>query len=432
MTQALRNKIVEGELLGVTLSDQRNFIVDRYKTDYTEYGVNYGTTPSVQTISNPFVTTRKRGFYREIDGYDNTNYASLKAEGVILPPTKYDNIEVFTDFSSQLNLAFTKGGYFGSYATFDDKIEVKSDDDYYDVSYDSILSRIFDEINIMKEYVDSYNFGPLEQRAAAKIYTTGFDALTNGSQFRQIVRLFTKIRKRIWTLLSSGKLYNLWLEGRYGWRLLIYDILDLEETIINFDSKRSRYTEKVYEKLSLDSTITHPEMLTLALPPNVTDSISNIIYGYRPITSVKSDLSLNGCVTADIFPAKFRLSPLDTAWEIIPYSFVLDWFVGVGTWLSSLGLRAAGSDYVVSDGILARISINTTVGETAVLNSASWEPYTDDEKIGTGIDFHGQVDVVIKQRRPSALSSIPQISNQLSSLKVLDLSALIAQNARRR
>lgn len=51
--------------------------------------------------------------------------------------------------------------------------------------------------------------------------------------------------------------------------------------------------------------------------------------------SGRIDIQLSNPFLFDLYKAGI-LNPLQTAWELIPYSFVVDWFAPIGTWLGSV------------------------------------------------------------------------------------------------
>lgn len=130
-----------------------------------------------------------------------------------------------------------------------------------------------------------------------------------------------------------------WLEYRYGWKPLI---LDCEGLMDEASKKREhvnkrRLVARAGERLSYNNTrpfVNQPlsEGSTFRvtgshnLEHEVTAS-AGVIYGVKNRTT-SEELSR-------IFGTRARDLPA-TLWEIIPYSFVIDWFVNVGPWLSAV------------------------------------------------------------------------------------------------
>lgn len=49
-----------------------------------------------------------------------------------------------------------------------------------------------------------------------------------------------------------------------------------------------------------------------------------------------------------IYPRLGLKDPLSIAWELVPYSFVADWFIPIGAWLQARGLQQAVKGTFVS------------------------------------------------------------------------------------
>lgn len=129
-----------------------------------------------------------------------------------------------------------------------------------------------------------------------------------------------------------------WLEFQYALMPLIYDVYGTFELI----KSGFREDDKIFK-------VTR----TVKTPVNVDDYWSSSTTGVRhSVSSGKAMASarvvLNGRVTS---PAMFALSnlgllnPAVVAWELVPFSFVIDWLVPVGDWLQSL-TATIGVDFV--------------------------------------------------------------------------------------
>lgn len=123
-------------------------------------------------------------------------------------------------------------------------------------------------------------------------------------------------------------LANNWLEYSFGWKPLIQDIYSAVnhfQTPIRSTRPRGQSRNDRYVKY-LDGTI------------------SSGIYTYQESRGVL--FAKTGCVVTISNPNAYLanklglVNPLTVAWELIPFSFVVDWFVNVGEFLSQ------GTDFV--------------------------------------------------------------------------------------
>lgn len=119
---------------------------------------------------------------------------------------------------------------------------------------------------------------------------------------------------------------RIWLEARYGWRPTYYDLLDIQQAV-------DRLREGVMEELVRRS---------VTLESSDTASRRR---GYQSANSTPADLSVTR-VTRHVSRAgaiglldtriPVFLDPLVTGWEIVPFSFVIDWFINVGSLLQTI------------------------------------------------------------------------------------------------
>lgn len=242
------------------------------------------------------------------------------------------------------------------------------------------------------------------QSAAAAIYSKSFDGLTFLAELPQAVQMFKNILKKLLNLLKGkppGTPWDLWLEGRYGWRTTIQDIINLQEVLSTFDESQKRYSERVGTTWRFQELI---DLSTNGVPFNLVD-----------LEELTFELSLRGNVTADISLGKFSFNPIVTGWEVIRLSFVIDWLINVGQALEALSFKALASDYAASWGIQISCIKNRNI--LATMNPGYSGTYV----------FRYVSDAQLRLRTPSSIPNSPQIKLRLSPLKILDLLALLLQ-----
>ena len=147
---------------------------------------------------------------------------------------------------------------------------------------------------------------------------------------------FDAFTKSLAKKTKSGKALlapSLWLQYRYGWRPLLSDI---EAIMKEFASEATTLSDRI---LSARANRT-------ASFDNVT--LSGAAYGgylsfeveKRTRTAIKSGSIIYYRVKQDrSFMEKMGMSLSDLpsiAWELVPYSFVVDWFLGIGDWIKNL------------------------------------------------------------------------------------------------
>jgi hypothetical protein len=242
------------------------------------------------------------------------------------------------------------------------------------------------------------------QAAAGIIHDKGHDTLTFAAELRKTASMFQGVANRWLNLvrgLSLGKASKLWLEARYGWRTLYYDLEDLNDALRNFDDKRKRWSERAGTSYN---TVT-----------GSTYTISGAYYQILRTNTLYWNVSCRGSVVADIQPQQFRFSPLQTAWELVPYSFVLDWFIGVGDALSAIHFLSAQENYQASGGYRVQCHYNSVSSLKSVNTGYSASVST------TQSDSY----VEWTRRTPMPVPYLPFNRVRLNLLKLADLVALL-------
>jgi len=221
-------------------------------------------------------------------------------------------------------------------------------------------------------------------------------------------------------------LSNSWLEYSYGWKPLINDMHDAIEAVKRFfRADRPRKTARgygVYESLLASSTSKESYGLQFFAVTHVRRKHkTKVIYkvwikppfGKYP-GSLDSLQDLLG----------FRMSEfIPTVWELIPYSFVVDYFSNVGSILTNVSFDQTKIQFIKKDVIFdteeTRVSM---IDEASVMNSLG-------PNFRGAIGAYGRSFARTKQVSRSAPSSLPIPVLELrvpdaDSLQWLNLAAL--------
>lgn len=144
---------------------------------------------------------------------------------------------------------------------------------------------------------------------------------------------------------SSDAVANLWLELQYGWKPLLQDIKFLIDTIhLEFHPQVRVARGSGYVISSTETDILGPFNASFS-------GISPFRVGMRVVTrETRVRLGMRYTISdsdrAYLAQTGF-LSPINAAWEILPWSFVVDWAIPIGPYLESL---AAFEGLVFVDG----------------------------------------------------------------------------------
>lgn len=266
------------------------------------------------------------------------------------------------------------------------------------------------------------------QAAAAKIYA-GFDALTFLAELSSVKALFRTTTRRVLDYLrnplelrgspfkvtptpkrgrATSERYTIpedWLTYRYGVRPLINDIKNLNEAL----QQLTYVKERIEGRAGVMTSSFQRTAQTI-----------DTGYGYS-VTSVLEEtisVGVRGCITADITMLNVLFDPLRTAWEKIPYSFVIDWLLGVGKALDAMQFLNIQNNYAASTG--------TSIKVTRVYN---YDAVQSPTAYGT-LSISGLSESVYNYRYPAHVSIIPRVNVRVDGSKIADLLALLTTSRR--
>lgn len=120
---------------------------------------------------------------------------------------------------------------------------------------------------------------------------------------------------------------GLWLEYSYGWKPLVTDIFEAAKVLSG-----PIYEQWIHEKAGEDWTQTYIEVNASPFDHHTTLSQDVVVRLFARVGAVVScdNPNLQALKNAGL------TNPASWAWELIPFSFVVDWFYDVGGFIESL------------------------------------------------------------------------------------------------
>lgn len=215
------------------------------------------------------------------------------------------------------------------------------------------LAKLYERIRAVRSQMNGLQFlGELREsihmirhpaNALIKGMTQYHDALKSRA-FRSIKSVPRSRRANIIKDVASG----LWLEYSYGWKPLLKDVKDIAETV----------GRTITERQQTRSRCSATKESTANIAQNYSSSATGY-NGYIPISSVnhihstvgvKWDVGLTSAVVAPSNSlarvaeiSGFTLENfVPTVWELLPYSFVLEYFSNIGDIISASCMSTAG------------------------------------------------------------------------------------------
>lgn len=223
----------------------------------------------------------------------------------------------------------------------------------------SILDKLKDQsVNLAQAFAERKQTVNLMTKSVNRIASAAL-AIRRGN-LRHAVELFgsrTSSRTRVLkgVKASPRNLDNYWLEFQYGWRPLLSDIYGSAELIAKTYSERrpSRLHSKSEDRQSRQNYGYQKQY----------GSNRNVSEGIIDISRYTIDFYEESALSSRLAQTGIS-NPLLLAWELLPYSFVLDWFVPVGRYLSTLD---ATNGLVFKSGTVSRY---TEIDRTFVWDGA--------------------------------------------------------------
>lgn len=201
-------------------------------------------------------------------------------------------------------------------------------------------------------------------QAYANVEPPYLEALVSLVEAKKTLRLIqdnvTEVahRARKGFLTDKVSFFDKWLEGRYGWRPLVYEIMG---AIDYFNSQNQKPKRK--RALASDQYSDTVNQVTDSGSDWNVRHTDNLSYKVTARAGVLYDWS--GDRGADIQNALGLNRPLTVLWELLPYSFVVDWFTTIGNYFQAWSPKAGVNEL----GAWCTVKVNATYyGSYAILS----------------------------------------------------------------
>lgn len=230
-----------------------------------------------------------------------------------------------------------------------------------------------------------------------------------------VVNGYTRTRVNLRT--GPDKLYvrdlsKRWLELQYGWMPLVNDIYEGGKLIEKITNQPR--VDWIYAKVSNDRRGDASQSPTLYSCPYLIKDGRKVIYERREYLSVERQLGLK--------------DPLAIAWELMPWSFVIDWVIPIGTYLQayaaipklvgrhcltkySFGETGAFTHihpaFKGASGFVRQVNVSRTVGTGAEAFTVPRPEFKQLDQVFSGLHIMNAIALV--QSRLSKPHSVPVI-----------------------
>jgi hypothetical protein len=131
-----------------------------------------------------------------------------------------------------------------------------------------------------------------------------------------------------------------WLESRYGWSQLVYTTEDIRSA-----AKHINHGQSTIATGSASQTVDGEGVVSSSYIHRV--SGSDLPTWIQKEVTVTKTARANVAVKVKVSSQRaIDLNPLSAAWEVVPYSFVVDWFLTTGDFFRAAWPRFQGVDHV--------------------------------------------------------------------------------------
>jgi len=218
---------------------------------------------------------------------------------------------------------------------------------------------------------------------------------------------------------AFGAAADLWLELQYGWRPLLNDIYESAELLAEQNVRRGNDTLHTAHSISAKNQVTDNKVIRTVDGNNidVVNQQAAYVVRIKATYRVENDLLRFSNMLGLTNPALL-------AWELTPFSFVVDWFLPIGSFLEN-SMASTGLTFI--KGSVSYKFIGQTSGFAS--SSSSGEGWAVSSRTNKGL-----TKTVMYQRDPSSSfpsEPIPSFKSPASIGHALNAIALLTQVFRR-
>jgi hypothetical protein len=237
------------------------------------------------------------------------------------------------------------------------------------------------------------------------------------AELSKTVRMFKEVLPKLKSYVlraqkfDTAEMANLWLQGRYGWRTLIYDINSIEQAITHLDKESGFWETRKGQSVTITDSWY-----------GLRSTINNVL---RCDTELSVDVSYRAIARGKVKPPSFGGNLLTTSWELLPYSFVVDWFLDIGSKIELI------SSALTNPSDVSHYGIKITANSLSQSSIEEANTPANSAFVFTVNDASAEISSTLVKRAPYDPSFIPNWQVNLDTYKVADIAALIYQGIKR-
>lgn len=259
----------------------------------------------------------------------------------------------------------------------------------------------------------------------------GLDISVAVAETSQTFRMLKAVTKAVRYVKGIGpkRWANEWLELQYGWLPLISDVYNAADELLRVNLDLMTFTGKYTERLSPSGSwssyqnsganYTDPSGVGPATQGMLISKYKGNVFAQTRLTVV-----LKLPTTAQTVARWTSLNPLSIGWELVPYSFVVDWFYDIGSYLRDTETACLYAS-MFSSGYRSDLYL------CDITNEVKWSNYANNY-FDACLAVNSKAEASRKKFSRTILTSYPspnrpRVNTDLSSKRLLSAAALLAQ-----
>jgi hypothetical protein len=212
--------------------------------------------------------------------------------------------------------------------------------------------------------------------------------------------------------MRSKEAANAWLQWTYGWKPAASSLFGVMEQVSKTDEPyhKVRATGRYKNSESLRVNAFHPKIFT-----NQRGDLSQKVI-------IQAEFAMSNSALESI-AGYTSLNPLAIAWELVPYSFVVDWAINVGGYLSAME-----SAFMYGNSFVRGFVTTGTLLEFVSATSGNW--YWPDINQSDYLNFSGSFRTSTKKRQvltETPFPTPPVLDLKLGGNRLVSAASLLRQ-----
>lgn len=409
-----RSRVLVPEVTLSTSTVKTTYFDDSYPGDedvvvsnHTHSGPSHSSSESTQDVVTPNWTRRR-------NNGEIINNPFVRTRTTVRPPQATAYAREATSYSSGAERGWNGYVQFGALPMNTIyQLDLLTNDTSISEEVSAAKQSVID-IAVQKAYANIDASEMLALATAAESKKTVESLLSCARRILKIARAARKLDiKRLKREIYPQELQDRYMELRYALRPIVYDMVGVMKVVDTISTPSDRHTARGFKQVTLEHS----------------DVIANHIFGGTIADTTRTrvhEITARAGVLSQVkmsYSAALGLTQLpETAWELFPLSFVIDWVLNIGQAIAALTTNAGLTQLASWVTVIEKITYTNKMGNTRPLTTA----YTRTNKLVHTAEYGVTVERQERIVDPS-LYVWPTFEVNLNAYKINDLVNIIGQ-----